>query len=142
MVPEWVSTIFSDAEAVNYVDGLALHRYDDRSPQMYANVEAAHDQYISKFPGRFILGTEACNCGGVSLRDWSRAWALALDILGDLNAWAAGYVDWNLVVNHEGGPNHLHNYCDANIVADPAQVLGSGTMIKQVSYYLMGHFTR
>merc|ERR1712039_819520 len=41
-----------------------------------------------------------------------------------------------------GGPNHLGNFCDANIVADPGNVLGAGTVIKQVSYYLMGHFSR
>jgi glucosylceramidase len=142
MVPEWTSTIFGDAEAAKYVDGLALHWYDSKNAQMYANVEAAHDQYLSKLPGRFILGTEACNCPGVKLRDWDRAWSIASDILGDLNAWAVGWTDWNLIVDHQGGPNHLGNFCDANIIADPGNVLGAGTVIKQVSYYLMGHFSR
>lgn len=142
MVPEWTSTIFGDAEAAKYVDGLALHWYDSHSAEMYANVEAAHDQYLSKLPGRFILGTEACNCPGVKLRDWGRAWSIASDILKDLNAWAGGWTDWNLIVDHQGGPNHLGNFCDANIIADPEQKLGSGTFIKQVSYYLMGHFSR
>jgi glucosylceramidase len=142
MVPEWTSTIFGDADAASFVDGLALHWYDSHSAQMYANVQAAHDQYLSKLPNKFILGTEACNCPGVKLRDWERAWSIASDILGDLNAWAVGWTDWNLIVNHEGGPNHLGNLCDANIVADPGQVLGAGTVIKQVSYYLMGHFSR
>lgn len=138
MVPEWTSTIFGDAAAAQYVDGLAVHWYDSHSPQMYANVEAAHNQY----PNKFILPTEACNCPGVKLRDWDRAWSIATDILGDLNVWAVGWTDWNLIVDHEGGPNHLGNKCDANIVADPQQLLHSGSVIKQVSYYLMGHFTR
>jgi len=138
MIPEWTNTIFGDAEAAKYVDGLAVHWYDNHSPQMYANMETARNQ----FPDKFILPTEACNCPGVQLRDWERAWSIASDILGDLNAWAVGWTDWNLIVDHEGGPNHLGNKCDANMVADPQQVLGSGTLIKQVSYYLMGHFTR
>jgi len=142
MVPEWTRTIFSDTDAAQYVDGLALHWYDSKNAQMYANVEAAHDQYLAKLPGRFILGTEACNCPGVRLRNWDRAWAIASDILGDLNAWAGGWTDWNLIVNEQGGPNHLGNFCDANIIADPQQRLGAGTVIKQVSYYLMGHFSR
>jgi len=142
MVPEWTETIFGDADAAEYVDGLAVHWYDSKDAQMYANVEAAHDDYLSKLPGRFILATEACNCPGVSLRNWDRAWAIASDILGDLNAWAVGWTDWNLMVDHRGGPNHLGNFCDANIIADPGNVLKAGTVIKQVSYYLMGHFSR
>merc|ERR1712217_55772 len=142
MVPEWTKTIFADANTAKYVDGLAVHWYDGRSAQMYANMEAAHDDYLSKLPGRFILATEACNCPGVKLRDWDRAWSIASDILGDLNAWAVGWTDWNLMVDHKGGPNHVGNFCDANIIADPGNVLKAGTVIKQVSYYLMGHFSR
>merc|ERR1712045_710488 len=141
MVPEWTKTIFGDSDAGKYVGGLALHWYDSHSWQMYDNVKNAHDQYLGKM-GKFMLGTEACNCPGVQLRNWGRAWSIASDILNDLNAFVAGWTDWNLLVNHQGGPNHLGNFCDANIIADPDQVLGSGTVIKQVSYYLMGHFSR
>eukprot|EP00927_Polykrikos_kofoidii_P070264 TRINITY_DN6634_c0_g1_i1.p1 TRINITY_DN6634_c0_g1~~TRINITY_DN6634_c0_g1_i1.p1 ORF type:complete len:661 (-),score=80.28 TRINITY_DN6634_c0_g1_i1:410-2392(-) len=141
MVPEWTQTIFTDVDAANYVDGLALHWYDSHNYVMYDNVKKAHEQYLGKM-GKFMLATEACNCPGVSLRDWGRAWNIASDILGDLNAFVTGWTDWNLVVDHQGGPNHLGNFCDANIVADPQEVLRSGTVIKQVSYYLMGHFSR
>jgi glucosylceramidase len=30
---------------------------------------------------------------------------------------AHGWIVWNLLVNHAGGPNHLDNYCDAPLVA-------------------------
>lgn len=141
IVPQWAQTIFSDADAAKYVDGMGLHWYDSRSSAMYNNVKEANDQYLGKM-GKFILATEACNCPGVSLKDWGRAWSIASDILEDLNVYVTGWTDWNLVVDHRGGPNHLGNYCDANIVADPEEILGSGTVIKQVSYYLMGHFSR
>ena len=60
-----------------------------------------------------------------------------------ISRWAAtGWVDWNLVVDITGGPNHLGNRCDANIVADPTNKLGYGTTIYQASYYYMGHFSR
>ena len=39
------------------------------------------------------------------------------DIIGDLEAWSIGWVDWNLLLNTEGGPNHVGNYCDAGIIA-------------------------
>lgn len=73
---------------------------------------------------------------------WSRAESLALDILEDLRFWAVGWTDWNLVLSISGGPNHLKNLCDANIITDHDQQLGGPTLIMQASYYYMGHFTR
>lgn len=55
----------------------------------------------------------------------------AYDILGDLNSYAVGWVDWNMMLDWQGkkfpmlfftllkgGPNHLNNYCDSPILAD------------------------
>lgn len=43
----------------------------------------------------------------------------------------------------DGGPNHLKNLCDANIVVDADGKLGTGSpLIKQASFYYMGHFSR
>ena len=70
-------------------------------------------------PDKFILPTEACNCGGVVFSKpdvyvwWARAESLALDILEDLRFWAIGWTDWNLVLGTDGGPNHLKNLCAA-----------------------------
>lgn len=66
-----------------------------------------------------MLASEACNCPGVQLNDWNRGENYGYDILGDLNNFAVGWVDWNQVLNMEGGPNHLKGYCDANIACDP-----------------------
>ena len=112
--------------------------------------------------------TEARNCGGVVFKDavfadgnitqgtkflpawWGRAEALALDILEDLRYWAVGWTDWNLVLSPSGGPNHLKNLCDANIIADPEYLVprvpgtpeAKSALIMQASYYFMGHFSR
>ena len=40
------------------------------------------------------------------------------------------------------GPNHLKNNCDANIIVDAGNTLGNGELIKQASFYYMGHFSR
>ena len=37
---------------------------------------------------------------------WARGEGYAQDILGDLNAGAGGWTDWNLLLDQEGGPNH------------------------------------
>ena len=42
-----------------------------------------------------------------------------------------GWLDWNLILDTSGGPNHLKNLCDANIIADPLRTQGKGTLIQQ-----------
>jgi glucosylceramidase len=44
----------------------------------------------------------------------------AHDVLGDLQHWAVGWVDWNAVLDLSGGPNHAHNYVDATFICDTA----------------------
>lgn len=120
---------------------LDAHRYGGLNVK---NLDATHNMA----PDKFILATEACNCGGVIYREpsiaewWARAESLALDILEDLRYWAVGWTDWNLILSTAGGPNHLKNLCDANIIADPSNSLGMGTLIMQASFYYMGHFSR
>lgn len=73
---------------------------------------------------------------------WSRAESLGLDILVDLQSWAVGWTDWNLILAIDGGPNHLKNLCDANIIADHDLKVGKDPLVMQASYYYMGHFSR
>lgn len=78
----------------------------------------------------------------VSLGSWETGESYAYDIIGDLNAWAVGWVDWNMLLdkqgknhhfhcmfskNHKGGPNHLNNFCDASLLVDT-----DGNLIIQV----------
>lgn len=42
----------------------------------------------------------------------------ARDIIVGLNHWVAGWVDWNVVLDRRGGPNHVGNYCGAPIMID------------------------
>jgi len=58
--------------------------------------------------------------------------------MGDLNNWAVGWTDWNIVLNQQGGPNHLNNYCDAPIMANT----NTQSLHYQPQYYYMGHFSR
>lgn len=138
MAVDWTRTIFGDTEAKKYADGLALHWYDQGGPTAYGWVDQAAGIIGSDALSsgeHFILATEACNCPGVKLHDWGRGWNLASDVMGDVNSWASGWTDWNLLVDGQGGPNHLGNFCDAAIIATDG-------LVKQPWYYLMGHFSR
>jgi glucosylceramidase len=107
----------------------------------------------------FLLATESCNCPGIADdtpshdemigKGWERGERLMSDAISDMNHYSIGYVDWNLLVNYRGGPNHLGNYCDANIVADPNLILnrnnisGAGQpVVLRPSYYMLGHVAR
>ena len=45
----------------------------------------------------------------------------ARDIIGCLNHWVAGWVDWNMVLDRQGGPNWFKNWCIAPVIVDPEQ---------------------
>ena len=48
------------------------------------------------------------------------------------------WIDWNLILDEKGGPNHVGNYCSAPIIVDTR----SQDIIYQSSYYYLGHFSR
>lgn len=37
--------------------------------------------------------------------------------MGNLNAGAVGWIDWNMLLDDTGGPNHVGNVCDAPMMA-------------------------
>ncbi len=61
----------------------------------------------------------------------------AHDILGNLKAGCNAILDWNLLLDENGGPNHVGNFCAAPMMAD-----GKGGVEKHLSYYYIGHFSR
>ena len=62
----------------------------------------------------------------------------ATSIINDLNRWTVAWIDWNLILNEQGGPNHVGNYCSAPIIVDTR----SQDLLYQSSYYYIGHFSR
>jgi glucosylceramidase len=100
----------------------------------------------------FILATEACEGyliepigtgAGVKLLQpdmvWKRGEVYARDIINDLANYAAGWTDWNLVLNTQGGPTWVDNNVDAPILVDE---VGKKEFYKQPMYYVMGHFSK
>ena len=77
-----------------------------------------------------VFNSEACHCpytgysGGDIGVAWSRAERYAHAILADLAAGSNGWVEWNLVLDSIGGPNHLNNLCDATVLAVPHRAIG------------------
>ena len=124
-------TVFDDPEAAKFVWGAGFHWYvsDD-----FHQVQMVNDFY----PDKKLLFTEGCLEHGPHVGDWSAGERYARSIINDLNHGAAGWIDWNILLDTNGGPNHVGNYCSAPILADVQQ----DQLTYNSSYYYLGHFAR
>jgi glucosylceramidase len=62
----------------------------------------------------------------------------ARNIIVSLDHWVSGWVDWNIVLDREGGPNHAGNFCGAPIMIDTTTQQVYYTPI----YYVLAQFSR
>ena len=62
----------------------------------------------------------------------------ARNIIVSLNHWMTGWIDWNIVLDRDGGPNHVGNFCGAPIMIDVATQQIYYTPI----YYVLAQFSR
>lgn len=124
---------FSVEGARDVIDGIAFHWYTGEHFDALAEV---HRQY----PDKALIFTEGCV-------EYSRfeaenqiqnAEMYAHDIIGDFNAGMNGFIDWNLILDRQGGPNHVGNYCDAPVMCD----VDADTIDVKLSYSYIGHFSR
>jgi glucosylceramidase len=128
---ERAKAVLEDEEAAQYVWGTAFHWYVSEE---FENVGAVHDL----FPEKGLLFTEGCQEGGVHFDTFDTGERYARNMIGDFNNWCQGYLDWNLFLDNTGGPNHVNNLCDAPIILD----IFPEKIVKQSSYYYIGHFSK
>ncbi|PKD45335.1 glycosyl hydrolase family 30 [Rhodohalobacter barkolensis] len=159
---EWVDTMYDDPEAAQYYDGTAVHWYGSTYHYFPEELQYAH----SKAPNKHLIQTEATVDAEVpawkddawywskEATDWGYDWApeerrhlhtkyvpvfrYARDMIGTLNNWVDGWVDWNMVLDRQGGPNWAENWCAAPVIVDPEQDEVYFTPL----YYTMAHFSR
>ena len=73
-----------------------------------------------KYPDKQLLLSEACiEYSKFSADDYlNNAQKYAYDMMENLNEGMNTFLDWNLILNEEGGPNHVGNFCDAPYLFD------------------------
>lgn len=161
-ITEWVNAMYDDEAAARYFGGMAVHWYESTVewfPELFAY---AHD----KAPDKHIIETEGCCDAEVphwkddawywkpEATDWGWDWApddqkhlhpkyvpvfrYARDLIGCLNSWVDGWIDWNMVLDCQGGPNWANNWCLAPIIVDPE----ADEVYYTPLYYAMMHFSR
>ncbi|XP_050667055.1 lysosomal acid glucosylceramidase-like isoform X2 [Leptidea sinapis] len=126
-------------KALKYIDGIAVHYYSDGkfAPHILDEVAKTH-------PEKFILCTEASEGtfnwekSDIALGSWRRAKTYIRDIIKDMNHHIVGWLDWNLCLNPQGGPNWANNYVDSPI----AVFADKQEFYKEPMYYALAHFTK
>lgn len=128
---ERIKGVMDDPEAAKYVWGLGFHWY---VADLFDNVQRAHDTW----PDKHLILTEACQEGGPHTGEWAPAERYARSEMQDLNHWAEGWVDWNLALDEQGGPNNVGNYAASPVIVDTK----TGDIKYQASFYYLGHFSK
>jgi glucosylceramidase len=131
LMVERAKVVYSDPAAARYVWGTGFHWY---GPDCFDNVQQVHDTW----PDKKLLFTEGCQEGGPHHGSWELGERYARSMTNDLNRWTVGWIDWNLVLDYQGGPNHVGNLCSAPILVDA----GTNAVSLQSSYFYLGHFAR
>lgn len=126
------SELISD-KAKNIVAGFAYHWY---TGDHFENLSLLHNKY----PDKLLIHTEGCTgfSNFNSKDELHNAELYAHDILGDLNHGTNAYIDWNLILDHNGGPNHKSNYCNSPIMLNKQ----NNDYIKTLTYYYIGQFSK
>jgi glucosylceramidase len=126
-------TVLDDPEAAKFVWGTAFHWYVG---DHFDNVRMVHEA----FPEKHLVFSEGTveSFNGATLNDWKWGEVYGRSIANDLNNWADGWTDWNVLLDERGGPNHVGNYCFAPVIGDTR----SGKLTYMNSYYYLGHFSK
>lgn len=159
---EWVDEMYRDEASSKYFHGTAIHWYESTYDYFPEALQYAHN----KAPNKYLIETEGCIDSQVPVwkddawywkkeaTDWGYDWApeedkhlhpkyapvnrYARDIIGCLNNWVDGWVDWNMVLDRQGGPNWFKNWCVAPVIVDP----DNDEVYFTPLYYTMAHFSK
>lgn len=138
LIYQRVSTILSDADAAKYVWGIGFHWYETwtGSAMQFDNLHLVAES----FPSKNLVFTEGCadSYTASRIKEWSLGERYGTSLVNDFNSGTVAWTDWNILLDENGGPNHVGNFCFAPIHADTK----TGKLIYTNSYYYLGHFSK
>jgi glucosylceramidase len=138
LIYQRVSTILADPEAAQYVWGIGFHWYEPWSggTMMFDNVRLVRES----FPNKNLLFTEGTvdTFKPEDIHNWRLGEYYGRSMINDFNDGAVGWTDWNVLLDEQGGPNHVGNFCFAPVHADTK----TGELIYTNSYHYIGHFSK
>jgi len=129
---------YIDKEAAKYIWGVGFHWYEDWSTgiQQFENVQRVNEA----FPDKNLLFTEGCigNFKLNKINDWSHGEHYGRSMINDFNNGTVGWTDWNILLDEQGGPNHVHNFCFAPVHYNTK----TDELIYTNEFYYIGHFSK
>lgn len=159
---EWAQALLTDTALLPHIYGTAVHWYTGTVDWFPESLQFTHQLA----PNKHIIHTEGCIDAEVphwnddawywkkEATDWGYDWAkpenkhnhpkyvptyrYARDIIGCLNNWVTGWIDWNMVLDDQGGPNHAENWCIAPILVKP----NSDEVYITPLYYILAQFSK
>jgi glucosylceramidase len=138
LMSQRASVILDDPEANKYVWGIGFHWYENWSggEMMFENVGKVQEMY----PNKNLLFTEGCveKFDAKKYQLWKNGERYGKSMINDFNNGTVGWTDWNILLDENGGPNHVGNFCFSPIHADTK----TGELIFTPSYYFIGHFSK
>ncbi|MBN2163386.1 MAG: glycoside hydrolase family 30 protein [Pontiellaceae bacterium] len=164
---DWARTIYGDPKAASFVSGMAVHwyqstidvgaRYLDEVHKKYPEKQILHSEgCIDALGDDEPIGAwlEDDWYWRPEASDWGKFWAApedkknhppyrafyryTRDLIGGLNHNLTGWIDWNMVLNTRGGPNHARNHCLAPVLVDS----GHDEVYFTPLYYSIAHFSK
>lgn len=121
-----------DSETERMVAGVAFHWYSgdhfealDIVKRLYPDKKVAFSEGCVEY-SKFSAGNHLQN-----------ARMYGHDMIGNLNGGAVFLVNWSILFDSQGGPNHVENWCEAPLMYDPE----TDTLEQKLSYDYIWHFS-
>lgn len=131
--------VLADANARKYIDGIAFHWYagdlwhEIAGKPMWSEDFYSLDELKEAYPDIELYATEGCQEKGPWMNSFEPAERYIYDILNDFEHGTSSWIDWNLVLDHTGGPTQgVTNQCHAPIMLDE-----NLNIVYNPSYYIL-----
>ncbi|WP_265457042.1 glycoside hydrolase family 30 protein [Enterococcus sp. HY326] len=129
---EWADQSFSNEEFRKNIDGVAFHWYTgDHFEQL--------DYLYRNYPEKDLLFSEGCvpQTEGTVENITNHGDVYIHDLINNFKNGMSSYIDWNILLDSKGGPNHMGNTCEAPIQYEKE----TDKLIFNLSYYYIRHFS-
>ena len=134
---ERAKVVLEDPAAAKYIWGVGFHWYVG---DHFENVRLVQD----RFPNTHLLFTEGCveSFNPAKVNEWGAGERYGRSLFNDFNNGAVGWTDWNILLDENGGPNHVGNFCFAPVHADTQPGADFGKLTFMNSFHYLGHFSK
>ncbi|EDV91464.1 lysosomal acid glucosylceramidase [Drosophila grimshawi] len=126
--------------SVDYIDGVALHWYwDEIFGNSFIHKTNKYMENKIQIISESCIGDKPWQKAAPLLGSWERGEKMARSMMSHLQDGFHGWIDWNIILDEEGGPNYVDNFVDAPVIAD---TITYTEFYKQPMFYVMGHFSK